>query len=39
MNLQQWDTGQFQEIVKLYRHYDKEFWQIPAAVVVVILFF
>jgi hypothetical protein len=35
MDLQQWDTGQFQEIVKLYRHYDKEFWQIPAAVVVV----
>ena len=35
MDLQQWDTGQFQEIVKLYRHYDTEFWQIPAAVVVV----
>jgi hypothetical protein len=35
MDLQQWDSYQFQEIVKLYRHYDKEFWQIPAAVIVV----
>jgi hypothetical protein len=35
MDLQQWDASRFQETVKLYRHYDQEFWQIPAAVVVV----
>jgi hypothetical protein len=35
MDLQQWDSYQFQEIVKLYRHYDTQFWQVPAAVIVV----
>jgi hypothetical protein len=35
MDLQQWDSYQFQEIVKLYRHYDTQFWQVPTAVIVV----